>query len=379
MSEKVERTTNRTSLNKLPGATLNAICPYFTMFPLEFPLGILSEYASQEDEVIDPFCGRGTTNCASRLSGLKSYGIDSSPVAVAISEAKLANATSDEVLEAYDDVMREVPVPKEVPESEFWQWAFHPEVLQTICRLREGLLKNNNGGARKALRAIIMGAIHGPKNPITPSYFSNQSPRTYSPKPRYALKFWKERGLKPQKVDIRNIIRARAERYYTTEQRIAEGKIVLGDSRCSSTYQQLGSVRAKWVITSPPYYGMRTYIPDQWIRNWFVGGSSDVDYSSEGQVSHLSPDQFAADLRTVWRNLASVCTDDAQMIIRFGAINNRKADHIKIIQSSICDSGWKILDIKPAGSAKKGNRQADSFLTRKSNAIEEVDVWASRQ
>ena len=35
-----------------------------------------------------------------------------------------------------------------------------------------------------------------------------------------------------------------------------------------------------WVVTSPPYYGMRTYLQDQWLRNWFLGGSSFVDYSS---------------------------------------------------------------------------------------------------
>ena len=26
------------------------------------------------------------------------------------------------------------------------------------------------------------------------------------------------------------------------------------------------------VITSPPYLGMRTYLPDQWLRYWALGG-----------------------------------------------------------------------------------------------------------
>ena len=39
---------------------LNAVCPYFTMFPLEFPLRILAE-AQADHWVLDPFCGRGTT------------------------------------------------------------------------------------------------------------------------------------------------------------------------------------------------------------------------------------------------------------------------------------------------------------------------------
>ena len=89
MLEKAEK-SNCKIKNDLPGAALNGICPYFTMFPLDFPLSILTEHAVTGDEVIDPFCGRGTTNYASRLVGLKSYGIDSSPVAVAISGGKIS-------------------------------------------------------------------------------------------------------------------------------------------------------------------------------------------------------------------------------------------------------------------------------------------------
>lgn len=71
---------------------LNAICPYFTMFPLEFPLGVLRD-ATPGQLVVDPFCGRGTTNYAARTLGLPSIGVDSSPVAVALSQAKLANTS----------------------------------------------------------------------------------------------------------------------------------------------------------------------------------------------------------------------------------------------------------------------------------------------
>ena len=75
-------------------ADLNGICPYFTMFPLRFPLKILTYYSKVGDTVLDPFCGRGTTNYASRLIGLKSIGVDSSPVAVAISQSHYTTATN---------------------------------------------------------------------------------------------------------------------------------------------------------------------------------------------------------------------------------------------------------------------------------------------
>lgn len=75
-----------------PVGRLNAICPYYTVFPLDFPYRQLVK-ASPKDWVLDPFCGRGTTNFAARLLGLPSVGIDSNPVAVAIAEAKLTHPT----------------------------------------------------------------------------------------------------------------------------------------------------------------------------------------------------------------------------------------------------------------------------------------------
>src|SRR5690606_2780841 len=133
-----------------------------------------------------------------------------------------------------------------------------------------------------------------------------------------------------------------------------------------------------WVITSPPYYGMRTYIPDQWLRNWFVGGSEVVDYSTDGQVFHSSPECFSDDLRKVWRNAAKVCADDATMVVRFGGIADRQADPIGIIKDSLRNSGWRIKTIKDAGTAARGKRQADTFLRQKSSSLSEYDVWASK-
>lgn len=49
-----------------PRLRLNAVCPYFTMFPLDFPYQHLLD-AQPGEWVLDPFCGRGTTNYAARL------------------------------------------------------------------------------------------------------------------------------------------------------------------------------------------------------------------------------------------------------------------------------------------------------------------------
>ncbi len=363
---------------ELKNTALNGICPYFTMFPLDFPLNILKRRARKGDIVLDPFCGRGTTNFAARLVGLQSLGIDSSPVATAITASKLVTASVDEILiEARGILMGREAF--HIPESEFWQWAFHPNVVDALCRFREAFLENCTSDARIALRGIILGALHGPKQKTFPSYFSNQCPRTYAPKPAYAMRFWRERGMEPEPIDILAVIERRAKRYYRLSCDTI-GTVRLADSREADALRpEIPNVRFNWVITSPPYYGMRTYIPDQWLRNWFVGGPDAVEYTNRHQVVHSSPENFSDDLRQVWRNSYSVCAENAKMVVRFGGISDRSANPLDLIKSSFYDSGWQITATRKAGTATEGKRQADYFLRNRSSPMAEYDIWVIKQ
>ncbi len=352
---------------------LNGICPYFTMFPLGFPLNILRNKSQRGDIVLDPFCGRGTTNYASRVMGLYSIGIDSSPVAVAIAKAKLANTSPSRILKAAENIIKNFPV-CDIPQGEFWEWAYHDEVLADVCKLRTSLNENCESDTRKALRGIVLGALHGPKRKTGSSYFSNQSQRTYAPKPDYAVKYWKRNDLKPEKVDVLGIIKDRAERFYY-EQLPATGTILHADSRSEIAFNLINK-KVSWVITSPPYYGMRTYIPDQWLRMWFLGGKASVDYSTNEQLTHSNQDDFVRDLKKVWTNLESVCDKDASLVIRFGAISDRKTNPAELIKSSLSETSWTCKTIVSAGVSTSGKRQARHMTKSAGEAIEEVDVWA---
>lgn len=353
---------------------LNGICPYFTMFPLEFPLGVLLRHAAKDDTVLDPFAGRGTTLYAGRLRGLHAFGIDSNPVAVAISEAKLVNTSPGRVVAAARRILEDIQVPRDVPTGEFWRRAFHEKVLAILCRLREGLMLTCESDTRKALRAVILGALHGPRAKQQQSYFSNQCPRTYAPKPRYAAKFWRQRRLAPPHVDVLEIIQRRAKRFFGDERTRGSGCVVSGDSQQASSFDRIDR-KASWILTSPPYYGMRTYIPDQWLRRWFVGGPAEVDYSNGAQLSHASQEDFAVGMRAVWKNCASRARLGCRLVIRFGAINDRQVDALELARESLRDSHWKVLTARRAGTASKGKRQAEHFVPTEA-AMEEYDIWA---
>jgi hypothetical protein len=183
--------------------------------------------------------------------------------------------------------------------------------------------------------------------------------------------------MKPPNTDVLAIIGRRAEHYYGAGLPEApNSEVTLADSRDSDSFAALGRRRFHWVITSPPYYGLRTYLQDQWLRLWFLGGPDTVDYSTPHQLSHLSPEAFAAQLQQVWKNAAKVCRDRARMVIRFGGISDRNADPRELLTQSLRATDWRLVTINNAGHAGLGKRQADAFLPASRKPTMEYDFWA---
>lgn len=364
---------NRTS----PKIRLNTICPYFTMFPLSFPYKALLN-AEKEDLVYDPFCGRGTTNYAARLLGIESYGVDSNPVAHAIAQAKLVKVKSKEIAMRCKYILDNFE-PLTMPEGDFWKWAYHTETLESICKLRDYFLSLTNlDNIDIALRAIILGILHGPKMKSQQSYLSNQMPRTFATKPDYSISYWKKNKMKPDKVNLLELVNRKS--IYIFNEHLPQkthGKVVLGDSR---ELKRIINRKFNWVITSPPYFGMSTYEQDQWLRNWFLGGPDKVDYSSSSQLKHWSEKVFISDLSKVWLNTAEKCVPNAKLIIRFGALPSKsEKTPSQLIKESLdlSDCGWKITTIRSAGEPTPSNRQAVQFKGSTGNYIEEIDVYST--
>jgi hypothetical protein len=81
-------------------------------------------------------------------------------------------------------------------------------------------------------------------------------------------------------------------------------------------------------------------------------------------------------MRAVWANCAQHANAGCRLVIRFGAINDRKVDALTLAKKSLQDSPWLITSARRAGTASTGKRQADHFVPAKA-AIEEYDIWAT--
>ena len=383
-----------------PLLRLNAICPYYTMFPLSFPLEHLAE-AQPGDWLLDPFCGRGTAGFAARLKGVSSVNIDISPVAVAIAAAKLVSTTPEEIVAEAEAILSSERLTDPVPSGPFWDLAFHPRTLEDICRIRQALLRTGpvrsapssdnprwapnpqERPARTALRALMLGVLHGPRNRGAPSYLSNQMPRTYATKPEAAVRFWRRNGLRPEPVDVLSVIRRRAHFTFAQLPPATQGYVLQADSRSAAVFDLLKRIAPpfRWVITSPPYYGMRFYLSDQWLRYWFLGGPPTVEYGRTGQMGSQPLEPYLDDLAHVWRLVASVCEPGARLVVRFGVIPSLAPgdDPASLALASLERAGgmWEVTTVCGAGRPPHQRRQAEQF-SRPGMAPEEVDVVARR-
>ncbi len=356
---------------------LNAICPYFTMFPLEYPNRVLQKYRQEKPVVLDPFCGRGTTLFAARKFGFSAWGIDSSPVAVAIAKAKLASCDIEAPLRLAAELIESVD-PADLPDTSFFHSAYHQSTLRDICSLREGLLGlDEETDASAILRAAALGCLHGPlpKHVENAGYFSNQMPRTYASKPDYAVRYWSERDLKAPKIDVLRVLRRKIERLAGLEQAspCPTSQVLHGDAQSEGVFKSIG-IPPSIVITSPPYYGMRTYVQDQWLRNWFLGGPDAIDYSAGPQLDHGGQQVFAESLGKVWKNIAcsAESSESLHMYVRFGIIPSAQVDARKLFRASLEESevDWRLVSTRSAKSADVGKRQADQMKAESAAAVE---------
>jgi hypothetical protein len=204
-------------------------------------------------------------------------------------------------------------------------------------------------------------------------------PRTYATKPDGAVRYWKEHSNVAPDVDLVEAILRRVKYTFFAQPPSGKGRIVLGDSRYAALNRGIGPF--DFVVTSPPYYGMYTYYPDQWLRAWFLGGPTIPTESGIVQIGHGTRKQFIANLAEVWSRVAAVSRPRAKLAIRFGSLPSAPIDPEAAIRESLKLAGaeWTVTQTRAAGETPRGRRQADQFLDGVGEMIDEVDVFATRR
>jgi hypothetical protein len=255
------------------------------------------------------------------LMGRRTLSNDLNPVAYCLTRAK-TNAPPDHRLLArltalehkYDDGAWRTEARGL---SEFFRYAYDPRTLRQILYLRSSL-RWQESDIDCMLAALTLGALHG-ESERSPSYLSNQMPRTISTKPAYSVAYWKKHGFRAPKRNTFDLLRRAIAFRYESVPPSGTGDVVFGDMRDLPRAAQKYERQVACVITSPPYLDVTRFEEDQWLRIWFLGGAGRPTY---GVISaddrHERPEnywQFVADL---WRSIGFFCARGAHVVIRLG-------------------------------------------------------------
>ncbi len=250
------------------GHARHSVCSYASKMKPGLAHTLVDLFTKPGDIVLDPFSGCGTLPFEACLSGRQGIGVDLSPLAHAITLAKVGSvdATSvGRVLTALDDWL-DLPVqtPPTDGEEEIAEF-FHPKTFEEIRKARRFFLQEvqRRDEADAFVLACVAHILHGNR----PYALSRRSHGIIPIPPKGPATY------KPLMVSLRDktrrMLRAPMPMSFVPGQAIhgpAE-KIPLPD----------GSIDA--VITSPPFLGTTEFIRQNRLRLWFVGW----DYGEQKQ------------------------------------------------------------------------------------------------
>ena len=284
--------------------------PYYAMFPVSFAEEHIENYSNPGDIIIDPFCGRGTSNYVANLLGRHSIGCDVNPVAWVYSKAKTDPARQiGRLYNRVDEIWFSRKKNDRKPENEFQVCAWSPDVLAFLNSARR-CLDWRNSKVDWTLAGIILVYLHGKLG----GGLSNQMRQSKSMAPEYAVRWWKERGMSPPKIDAVDFIKRRIQWRYEKGSRINDSRsqIYLGEARAK--LRRLKYVKASLLVTSPPYMGITNYQYDNWIRLWLLGGPALPQGNQEQRYG--SKDRYEKMISGVFAAAKSLMKEDACLVVR---------------------------------------------------------------
>ncbi|MDP5219313.1 DNA methyltransferase [Ruegeria sp. 2205SS24-7] len=287
--------------------------PYYAMFPVKFARQIISEYSSVGDTVIDPFCGRGTTNYVSQILGRNSFGCELNPVGWLYAKAKTKPARQlGRVLRRIEETAEAKSSEDICPANEFQEWAWCPEVLGFINSARRNL-NWRSSIVDRTVASLLLVYLHAKIG----GGLSNQMRQSKSMSPDYAVRWWKERDMRPPPLDPCLFLKSRAEWRYAKgfNTVVGRSRLYFGDARVG--LKRYDGDLASLVLTSPPYLGVTNYQYDNWIRLWALGGPELPDWSQKQR--YANKEKYEALIGEVFSALAGKSRSDAVIAVRTDA------------------------------------------------------------
>jgi hypothetical protein len=345
------------------------------MFPESFPAYWIERLTEPGDAVLDPFCGRGTTPLQALLMGRRAVASDVNPVAYCVTKAKTRPPQLGRVLRRIGQLEGAYDPEGHAGDAEalppFFHVAYAPATLPQILHLR-GSLRWRSSDVDAMVAALLLGRLHG-ESDRSPSYLSNQMPRTISPKPGYSLRYWRDRLLTAPERDVFGLLRLHASYRYASPRPALRGKCHNLDVRKLPPTRVGADRRIRCVVTSPPYYDVTRYEEDQWLRLWFLGGPPRPTYglvSRDDRYEALG--RYWSFLGDAWQALGAILAPRADVVVRIGGKGLSDDELVQgLLRSSVAAGRRVALAERTTGPIER--KQTHSFRPGAAGCRTEVD------
>lgn len=273
-------------------------------FPPHLARYFIAAYTDPGDTVLDPFCGKGTTLVEAILIGRLAVGGDIAPDAVVTSRAKCAKVSTSDIA----TYIQGLKVPKSVSLRSIpadVSLFYSKTTLKQIVALRKQILKDlsqkhesKKKNAATFICGVMLGLLHG-HSQLSLSLPCNQC---FAMSPNYVRKYVKEHGLVTPNRDVKECLLLRSLDLLCDRKDVARARIYKASAHTCGSYMKRVGMRAKLVLTSPPYLNKQTYIRDAWLRLWFLGEdrSALLSHSFETGNVRRFVDHMTVSLDSIW-------------------------------------------------------------------------------
>ena len=280
------------------------------MFPPKFAFEAVGGLTRPGELVLDPFCGRGNAPFTAAVLGRHSLGVDINPIAWLYTAVKLEPEIDPErVVRRLKAISGAARHEDRRSRSRFETMAWAPGV-RAFLKAARWELDWNGSVTDRTLMAFVLLHMQDKRG----QGLSNGLWPTIACSAQYAVRWWTEHGMEqPPVLDPVAVLEDKIRRRYAYGTPVrAAGAAVLGDA--AEQLQRLTPVKAKLLITSPPYQGVTDYWNDHWIRLWMLGHPLRKDWKRAARCEGRS--RYLSLLQQVFKQANRHLAADAVILVR---------------------------------------------------------------
>ena len=296
---------------------------YRACYKPQLPRFFIERLTGAADTIYDPFLGRGTTMIEAALLGRSVVGCDINPLSSILTAPRLRPPSVRQVRERLATVNWNY----DRDFNEELLTFYHPDTLREIHGLQSHLLHRNRKHANSELDDWIRMVATNRLTGHSTGFFSVYTlPPNQALTPKRQQKINEMRQQTPPRRSVPDLIIRKTESLLESVSesdrlrlhKAASDAVLL--TRSADHTPEIKNNSVDLIVTSPPFLDVVDYATDNWLRCWFNG----IDESKIGIWTFRKPEEWAAAMQRVFRELRRVLKRGGYVAFEVGEVRRGK-------------------------------------------------------